>query len=306
MRTSPSLPGLLVLVLASEATAHVGAGPYPFFEIPDTYLPCIDVSDGSVDEWRDLAGQPSLVADDLLADPTVGDGAQHDPADMDYELWMAWHDASNTIWVAMERTDDVYVNEYAGDGRMWNWDSHLEFMVDGDHSGGEFVFNCADCTEEERASNYRQAQHWNAIAETPDGQYVDHVGGPDWVKGEPYAAGGGAVLGDGPVTTVTEIKVTPFDDLIYDDEAASRASELSPGKIIGFQIAIPDFDVPGHHRAFHTLTGAAYSWRDADRFTDGLLVGWDGGTSSTSTDWNDCVSTAVGSISWARIKAAFD
>ena len=53
---------------------------------------------------------------------------------------------------------------------------------------------------------------------------------------EPYAEAGDDVLGATPATSVTELKVTPFDDLIYDDDAASAASELYPGKVIGFTI----------------------------------------------------------------------
>ena len=38
------------------------------------------------------------------------------------------------------------------------------------------------------------------------------------------------------MTSVTEFKVTPFDDLIYNDEDASEASRLYPGKTIGFSM----------------------------------------------------------------------
>ncbi len=38
------------------------------------------------------------------------------------------------------------------------------------------------------------------------------------------------------------MKLTPFDDLVYNDESLSRASELYPGKIIGFELRLFDAD----------------------------------------------------------------
>ena len=73
---------------------------------------------------------------------------------------------------------------------------------------------------------------------------MGYVGASEWAIREPYAAAGGGVLGATPATTVTEMKVTPFDDLIYSSEAASAASELYPGKIIGFTIRTSDNDEP--------------------------------------------------------------
>ena len=59
---------------------------------------------------------------------------------------------------------------------------------------------------------------------------------------EPYAAAGGGAL---PGDLVTELRVTPFDDLIYDDEEASVARTL-PGKVIGFDIWTRDTTIlPG-------------------------------------------------------------
>ena len=124
---------------------------------------------------------------------------------------------------------------------MHRWDSSIAFMVDGDHTGGEYSYllgiNCQECTAEEVLEDNRQAQRWMAIAEAPGGgELLGYDGASDWVTKEPYAAAGGGVIGESPATTVTEFKVTPFDDLIYNDEDASEASQLFPGKIIGFTI----------------------------------------------------------------------
>ena len=122
---------------------------------------------------------------------------------------------------------------------------------------------------------------------------------------EPYAAAGGGVLGATPATTVTEMKVTPFDDLIYDDEAASAASELYPGKVIGFTIHTTDNDATEYSDGMgpthlQVLSGRVQAYRFADLFVDGLLVGAGEDPSRYDDD------SAVEPSSWGRIKASFE
>ena len=143
--------------------------------------------------------------------------------------------------------------------------------------------------------NSRQAQQYVAIADAPDGRHVGYLGsGSDWVNALPYADGGGGTTGESPAVSVMEFFVTPFDNLIYNSPGDSEASDLVPGKIIGFQISVPDMDeAPSVYKAFHTLTGQAATWRYAERFADGRLIGAGGG------------GTAVEDNSWGRIKASF-
>ena len=256
MRTSPIFLLALAPLLGinSVTHAHIGDEIYPFYELLDEDLDRINLTDGSVEDWYDVLGEPSLTGADFYYPYS-----SYDPTNCDNRFWLGWHRRSGTLWVAMERFDDIYVNNYAGEilesglptmfrPAMVYWDSHLSFMVDGDHSGGQYLFSlttCEGCTvEEAKLRNNRQAQHWLAIAETSEGQQVGYDGASEWATREPYAAAGGGVLGATPVTTVTEMKVTPFDDLIYNDEAASAASELYPGKIIGFTIRTSDNDEP--------------------------------------------------------------
>ena len=251
-----SLLSLLALLLplgpASITHAHIGDEIYPFYELLDEDLHRIDLTDGSVEDWLEVLGEPSLTAVDFHYPYS-----QYEPESLDNRFWLGWHRRSGTLWVAMERFDDIYLNNYAGEiseegfpvifrPTMVLWDSYFSFMVDGDHSGGRYLFghhNCDGCTvEETNLLNNRQAQHYLAIAETTAGRQVGYDGVSEWAVREPYAAAGGGVLGATPATSVTEMKVTPFDDLIYDDEAASAASELYPGKVIGFAISTYDND----------------------------------------------------------------
>ena len=314
MRTC--LASLLTLAatlgLAAGAQAHVGDVIYPFFELLDEDLDRIDLTDGSVEDWLEVVGEPSLTAIDFLWG-YWGEKA-YDPSNVDFRIWLAWHQGTSTIWIAMERFDDLYLNYYDGEGpyrpyEMQLWDSSIRFMVDGDHTGGTYSYflgrNCEECTPDQVLENYRQAQEWVAIAETPDGEHLEHYGPSEWVGREPYAAAGGGVIGESPVTTVTEFRVTPFDDLIYDDEAASEASRLYPGKTIGFSIVTRDYDdtkwTDGHGPVSipMSLTGTTQSLIHADFFVDGLLIG----AGEDPSLYDD--PSAVEPASWARIKASF-
>lgn len=287
---------MLALVLAENAHAHIGEKVFLIFEIPDADLGDIDLFDGDISDWEDVVGDASLTPEDFFADPTVGDGAQYNPADMDYRLWLGWSETNNRLYLAAERTDDVYINEYGGGApaTVWQYDS-VEFMVDGDHSGGQYNFNNSETmTDEEKARNQNaQAQKWNAIFDAPDGRILGYPGRAEWLNSVPLSGGGGGSVGGGPTVSVLEIYVTPYDDIIFADQEGSRATDLEAGNIIGLQIAMPDFDeAPQQYRGYHTLSGQAATFRFAERFVDARLVGAG-------------EATAVADLSWARIKASF-
>ena len=294
----------LLVFLATRVFAHAGDEIYPFLELLDEDLDRIDLTDGSVEDWLEVVGEPSLTASDFF-----WEDHPYDPSEVDFRIWLAWNQSTSTLWIAMERFDDLYFNLYDG-YEPWDirlWDSSMRFGVDGDHSGGPYsAFGaCRDCTAEELLEDNRQAQEWMAIAETPNGEPVIHLGASEWVAKEPYAAAGGGVIGQTPATTVTEVKVTPFDDLIYNDEDASQTSQLYPGKTIGFFILTTDNDdtqwKDGHGRKIRlSLPADTRALLHADFFVDGLLIG--AGDDPSLYDER----SAVEPSSWARIKAALE
>ena len=81
-------------------------------------------------------------------------------------------------------------------------------------------------------------------------------------------------------------------------------SDLTAGQIIGFAIGVHDFDSPGWvilipeaMQAQPDSDGFDIMSLFADRFLDGLLLPGETGGSADS---------AVGSVSWGRIKAALE
>ncbi len=306
--------GLLVGLLGG-AEAQESERVYPFVELTDADLAQIDVTDGSIDEWVDLLGEPTLTALDFQ---TRLDRAPYDPADMDYRVWLAWHGATQRIYGAVERSDDIYVNNYEYDGtihssctQMPQHDSFVHFRVDGDASGGEYYFMPpvirvgAPFDEERRLLMNQHAQSYRILGDIVGGG--PHVclypqslyGDEDWFNLPPYVEGGGASFGEHPTFSVTEFYVTPFDRLIWNSPEESVVSALSRGTLIGFVLSMRDYDVEGELWRGHHFISGQDEWPalfNADGFARGLLVGPGG----------EIPDSAVESMTWGRIKATVD
>jgi hypothetical protein len=291
-----------VLGFHRASEAHVGGIVIPIYELSTSDLP--DLTDGSLSDWEDVLGPATLTQNDFTA-TNVADGAAIDPADLAYRIWLAWHSADQTIWSGIERVDDVYINTYAGGDylNMWQYDG-VEFMLDGDHSGGQyngFDANAVGADQAKLLSDY-QAQQNFALPSSPDGRTVGYEGNANgWATLPPYADGGGGESGQAPTTTVMEFFFTPWDALDYNGPAQSTRSTLAAGRFIGIQIAMPDFDTEaGTYHGYQNLNGEADTWRLAENFADGQLIPCDTGDCGSAP-----TQTAVAEDSWGRIKAAF-
>jgi hypothetical protein len=273
---------------------------YPIYELTDADLETLDLTDGDVADWREVVGGPTLQGSRDFYGETGWDSGMvvepYDSSDGDWQIWLAWS-RHGKLYLAIERTDDDYVNTYVGGdlSRVWENDC-LEFMVDGDHSGGEYHFlpqfpsDCCASEEEYTLNNNLQAQQYWSIAQTPDGVHVGYLGaGAAWVNRPPWSWGGGGVR-DG--VTVTEFYVTPFDSLVYFSAEKSRPSTLRPGQIIGFDVGIWEYDSDASAHVLSMYLGTVDTWRWASHFVDGVLVSGKG-TTSALTD-----------LSWGRIKAS--
>ena len=299
----------LLLVLASRAHAHSGERLFPFFELTDEDLETIDLNDGQIWEWLDIASEPTLTPLDFQND--------FDPADFDFRIWIGWHGATNRIYVAMEQADDIYYNDYDRQGRhdgddlyrsnMATHDSGIQLWIDGDHSGGIAWPGGPCCSGEEDALIYAgQSQRFDAIAETDGDPHVTierlqnaYWNHGDWYTLPPYADGGGIRFGEDPTISVTEFYVTPFDLMIWDDEQESIISDLHPSKIVGFWIALTDRDSKALHREdFFIINGPHPGNNTSNNLFDALLLG----SGSALPEEED---TAVENDSWGRIKASF-
>lgn len=291
---------LLALSLVVAISAMAGAQIFPVYELPTSDLP--DLMDGSLEDWEAVLTGISWTHDDFLP-LAVADGAGIDPADLAYRAYMAWHSATQTIWIGVERVDDVYICTYPGaePQNMWMHDG-FELMLDGDHTGGDYNgFPVADYGEEQsKLLTGYQAQQYTMVPETPDGMWVgSNTAASGWVTNLPWADGYGSAFGEAPTTSVMEGYFTPWNALDWHGPEVSERSTLEGTRVIGFQISMQDWDVVGTYHSFHTLSGLANTWRMADNFVKGELI---------PCDYDDCGAapippTAVESESWGRIKA---
>jgi hypothetical protein len=291
----------LILLLVFGFATGLSAQIYPLYELPTEDL--LDLYDGTLDDWEAVLPGTSLTHDDF-APLAVKDGAGIDPADLAYRMYMAWNSADQRIYMCIERVDDVYINTYEGGdpANMWKHDG-AEIMLDGDHSGGDYNGFPVDEYGEEQAKLLTgfQAQQYVVVPESPDGIIIgSNTAALGWATNLPWAEGGGFSEGEAPTTSVIEAAMTAWDELNWNGPQVSKRSVLENGRIIGFQLSIMDWDVVGTYHGFHTLSGLADTWRMADNFVDGELIG---------CDYGDCgaapvAPTAVASESWGRIKAS--
>ena len=290
---------LILLAISGSVHSHVGSIIYPIYELPGRSV--LDLRDGSTSDWDDFVPGASLEQLDFEA-LAVGDAATMSPDDLTARVFLAWSADEQRICFAVERIDDAYVNLYeGGDLRdIWQYDG-VEFMVDGDHSGG--AYNFEGCLTEDCAERVNfQAQNYQLLADSPDGRTMNIVhAGKEWAARPPWADAGGGVAGEDPIHySLVEAYVTPWDELSLEGPESSTRSQLEGGNIIGFQITLPDFDTkPGEYRGYYTVAGQRQTWRVADNFVDGRLV------ACTDPGCSGYDLSSVGEDSWGRIKASF-
>ena len=314
----------LVLLIgpALPAEAHSGDRVFPIAYLTDEALERIQLDDGTVDEWFELFGEPSLTLLDFTDEWKVD---QPDPSDFDFRIWLAWHDEPPRIYVALVASDDNYKNthDYGGNhiktNLFWGRNDALIFGIDADHSGGAGMPSSGYTLEEwqeELLENSGRTQIYQAVSST-NGPNLDDIdtralgsGAFSWRTQPPYGDSGGSVAGETPVIWVIELYVTPCDQGggTWDSAEGSVVSNLATGQVIGFSIGVQDFD-PGAEGDFDRTgwvlepsdsdDGAFDDIEDyvADNFLDGLLLPAGGAEPGDS---------AVESVSWGRIKASLE
>ena len=290
---------LAIVTGTLRTDAHVGDVVYPFTEITDDMLEVLDLTDGWVEDWEDLVGEPTLTLLDFTADTRVYDTPERDPGNLDFRIWLGWHRGTGRVYMGAQVIDDVYVGGFGGEGDDTARYDAIEIGIDGDHSGGVYWRRFSS----EREWN-QQAQPYRAVAEASEGPYLDLVGTSDpmsgladWMVKFPYAEVGGTSQGETPTVYIVELAITPFDLMLWDDRDASMTSDLSAGRVVGFNLGIIDVDSrPGQTDGYYALFLTPEGAPDADFFGDGILLPSD----------NDTEGSVVESVSWARIKASLE
>ena len=303
---------LCLLLLAVSAGAHAGGRVFPIAYLTDGMLAKTQLDDGSVDEWYELIGEPTMTLIDF-ADGTGGSGL--DPSDLDFGIWLAWHDDPARLYVAFAASDDLYKNTH--DYGSEDFEDSMFFQdgiflgIDADHSGGQGI---AGLGPSEWLEVFGQTQFYTAIAYTGSGPTLadegmtTQTGNFAWTVLPPYGEGGGEAGGENPAFSVIELYVTPFDRFgTWDGPEGSLVSDLEAGKIIGFAMAANDLDPPDFPTTWTPEAmepsddlppSILLTQRQADAFIDGILLSSDPAGLENGS--------AVESVSWGRIKASLE
>jgi hypothetical protein len=302
MTTRPASLTLLTaigLLCATPTVAHLGEVVYPIYELSTADLP--NLHDQSLEDWEAVLPSASLTHNDFVYNGGVA--ARIDPENLAWRVFLAWHHASQRIYVAVERLDDDYwprSEEGPGDPTY--------LYVDGDHSGGQFSGFDPELPEDERKrAESVQAQRFSMVAETRSDNQEDFVwvGGwaYDWVRRSPWTDAGGFQYGESPNVSGVEAAVTLWDDLHWQGPELSTRSSLEPGAIIGFMVDIWDIDRDDRTLEMFSLaevsrfTSPAISF--AEDFVDGELI------PCFTSDSSGARQSAAEADSWGRIKSTF-
>ncbi len=291
---------LIVLIFSGLVEAHSGKLVYPIYELTDDMLEKIDIHDGFIDEWYEI-GEPNMT---LLDFKTNRNLIPPDPSNLDFRIWLAWHDELNRIYAAFIVIDDEYKNTHDWSGEesdTIDLNDSIVLYLDADHSGGRGFADGYPGALEEKMPIYGETQKYEAISKTVSGPTLanGHSYLQPWHTSPPYGDAGGGVAGEIPVVWVVEMYVTPQDGW-GDNIDETPFSELSAHQIVGFAPVIYDFDPSGlgfpipwnpeaidDEEAFMCLFHSM-----ADIFLDGLLL--------------PAQDTAVESVTWGRIKASLE
>ena len=236
--------------LPSYQTARNGQ-LFHIFQFPPDQMPRID---GKTEDW-DMVPESYIYGTELLKDTEDGQGTEIDPKDLDVKVRVGWVKGLNRLYFLYEAYDDYW------DFGRFNPQGYLndifEIAVDGDLSGGPFIFNPMYPKEEMKwdsdtpaylenhfhfsgvhAQNYHiytppvnnawvlvwGNQHW--IAEFPHANYAYEY---DFEPGE----SGKLVL---------ECWLTPYDYAPYEGPEQAIESQLVENKVIGLSWSILEFD----------------------------------------------------------------
>ena len=309
---------VIALFGLNSAQAHGGDRVYPFYEINDENA--IDVTDGSIKDWEELFGEPSLTSLDFTGFTSYqssGESMDYNPSDLDFRIYLGWNGASDRIYIGVICIDDEYIGE---EERSFGYlerqgEDSVTLLIDGDHDGSS-QWDKVNLDEGDDSGKHDQAaQIYSGVPVRRETSTVGipffetYFEGESWWGHPPYGYGGGSVAGENPVVWVTEFYVTPFDMLIRKEPENSLVSDLGAEQIVGFRVTIGDFDEPAvngpggnfagkpHVLGSHHGSTVRDALGDTDTWMDGILLPANGIDSGGGT--------AVKPGSWARIKASF-
>lgn len=224
---------------------------FKVFQFPRNSIPVID---GDTTDWNIVPSSYSY-GTDQLNDTEDGMGTDIDPNDLDVKVTIGWVKGLSRIYFLYEAFDDFW------DFKRFNTKGYLndifELVVDGDLSGGPFIFNPiyreGQLKWNEQSEAYIEnhlnfsgyhAQNYHIYTPPVNNAWVLIWGSQPWISDFPnahYAYDYDFKHGESG-RLILEGWITPYDYAPYSGPEKAIKSELEENKVIGLSWSILDFD----------------------------------------------------------------
>jgi len=254
-------------LFASDAKYKVARPELEFkiFQFPRDAIPRID---GDTADW-DMVPFSYVYDSSWVSDTSEGHGADFDRNDLDVKVTVGWVKGLNRLYFRYEAHDDFW--DFGRFNPRGYLNDIFEVSVDGDMSGGPFIFNPllvpdrgGDSNSPEYQENYTRfagnhAQNYHIFTPPVRNAWVMVWGGQPWIAEFPYSnyaydfnfkPGGSGKL-------VMEFWITPFDYAPVEGPERSVESQLEENNLIGLAWSTLDFDGDardGHYNLAHDTT----------------------------------------------------
>lgn len=254
------------LLCGSDAKYQVSRPEMEFkiFQFPHDAIPRID---GETSDW-DMVPDSYVYDTSFLNDTEDGHGTDIDRKDLDVKVTLGWVKGLNRIYIRYEAYDDFWdFGRFSPRGYL---NDIFEIVVDGDMSGGPFIFNplvqaswSQDPSSPNTVENYTRfagnhAQNYHIYTPPVNNAWVLVWGGQPWISEFPYSNvaydydfkhGESGKL-------IMECWITPYDHAPFEGPERAVESQLVENQLIGFSWSILDFDGDkrdGHYNLAHNV-----------------------------------------------------
>ncbi len=238
------------------------------FQFPSNMIPRID---GIADDWDYIPDEYSYSSDMLrevyLKDLSSDNGSlpkpqnpKPDPNDLDARVTVGWVKGLNRLYFLYEVYDDFW------DFRDNDLHSEtFEISVDGDLSGGDFIFLDPKHYKYPICHKGSHAQNFHIFTPPVDKRWSFVWNGPAWLNELPWfnCAWSRDFEHGESGKLVFECWLTPFDYASFDGPWVSTVSQLHENGIIGLSWIIADFDGPGVDQQYYCLSHTILQAHDA-------------------------------------------
>jgi hypothetical protein len=294
------LAAALITAMSSMAFGHAPPGELYFaVQFPDNLVPTMD---GDLSDWDVVPIDPYTIRNDRLYSPVaeiqpVGRG-EIDVSDINIRHIMGWNDNANKLYVMSEVFDNIHNADRENPSAFWQ-DDAWEVEVNPDHTPTE-----EHNLEGEPANNF--SYKWAVPPVEGSYQYYRPVSALEWlVDGSDWVNFGWGFSGEqfGESTYRYELAITPITSLPNDASATPDQAvvfDLGENEIIHTSITVGDFDeactecVLESYQGFWTMSPEMC----CTGTNDVVLAEMEPSLASAA-------STAVESVSWGQIKAAY-